>query len=91
MTRIFGILLLLLIFNFQLKSENKNFTVGITKTIFVAQPTGNDSIDRNLILTALSKANKGDTIQFAAGDYLIGNKIQIDVNTIKFSIFNHKN
>jgi hypothetical protein len=82
LTRIFGILFFLLFFINQLLAQGKKDTISVAKTIFVAQPTGNDSIDRNLILTALNKANKGDTIQFAEGDYLIGNKIQIDANSI---------
>lgn len=54
----------------------------IPKTIIVAKPSGNDHIDRELILSALEVANKGDTIQFSSGVYHISKKIQIDIDEI---------
>lgn len=73
---------LLLLFNFPLIAQitATNKTAG--KTIFVAKPSGNDTIDRELIQSALKEAAQGDIIQFSSGVYLISGKIQIDVDEI---------
>jgi parallel beta-helix repeat protein len=41
----------------------------------VAQPTGQREADRASILAALERVQPGDTVQFAAGTYLIGGEI----------------
>jgi len=81
LTRIFGILLLLLI-NLQVKAQNIQERNAGSKTIIVAEPSGDYAIDRELILKALKKVNEGDTLQFSSGTYLISKKIQIDVTGI---------
>jgi hypothetical protein len=75
-------IILLLLFCLQVKAQTLADNITVPKTIFVAKPSGNDNIDRELILSALEEANKGDTIQFSSGTYLISKKIQIDIDEI---------
>lgn len=77
MNKIFAILLIAL-FNFQAQSQI--ISEGIK--LIVPEPSGNENVDRRVILKALDKANIGDTIQFSSGVYLIGKKIQITTNGI---------
>ncbi|MFH4966567.1 right-handed parallel beta-helix repeat-containing protein [Gaetbulibacter sp. M240] len=76
MTKTFGILLLL-VFALKISAQN-NFG----KTIVVPMPSGNETIDRELIVSKLIELKPGDTLQFSSGTYLISNKIQIDINGI---------
>lgn len=51
--------------------------------IIVASPKNNLSYDRHVILTALSKANAGDTLQFSKGTYYVGPLIAIEKPSLK--------
>lgn len=59
-------------------------TVALSKSILdkepimVAPPKNDLSYDRQAILTALSKANAGDKLQFSKGTYYVGPSIAID-------------
>lgn len=81
MTKISGILLLLLVCT-QVKAYINQECNNEVKTILVAKPSGNYTIDRELILNALDKVNEGDTLQFSPGTYLLSKKIQININSI---------
>jgi parallel beta-helix repeat protein len=48
-----------------------------TDTVFVAAPTGENSIDRASILAALERLQPGGTVQFAPGTYLVGEMIRV--------------
>lgn len=52
------------------------------KTIIVPLSSGNETTDRELIVSKLKELKSGDTLQFSSGIYLISNKIQIDINGI---------
>lgn len=51
--------------------------------IIVAAPKNDLSYDRQAILTALSKANAGDTLQFSKGTYYVGPFIAIEKPSLK--------
>ena len=51
--------------------------------IIVASPKNDLSYDRQAILTALSKANAGDTLQFSKGTYYVGPFIAIEKPSLK--------
>lgn len=51
--------------------------------IIVAPPKNDISYDRQAILTAISKANAGDTIRFSKGTYYVGPFIAIEKPSLK--------
>jgi parallel beta-helix repeat protein len=50
-----------------------------TDTVHVAPPSGEREADRASILAALEQVEPGGTVQFAAGRYLVGEIIRVDV------------
>jgi parallel beta-helix repeat protein len=60
---------------------------GPSDIVHVAPPTGERDPDRTSILAALERARPGDTIQFASGTYLVGERIKVP--TSRLTVLGH--